>query len=83
MNIMEVLLGTLTGISLAATCGFRVTIPMLGVSIASLAGHLHLAHGAEWLGTPVAAVMLGVAAVAEIAAFYVPWKTTQKEPNKI
>lgn len=73
MNILETLLGTLTGIALGATCGFRVTIPMLGVSIASMTGHMHLAHGFEWLASPVAAISLGVATVAEIAAFYIPW----------
>lgn len=73
MEYMETLLGLLTGIALGATCGFRVTIPMLGVSIASMTGHMHLAHGFEWLGSPVAAISLGVATVAEIAAFYIPW----------
>jgi hypothetical protein len=70
---METLLGILLGIGLSAACGFRVFVPMLGISIASLSGHLTLAPGFEWIGSPVALVAFGLATVLEIAAYYIPW----------
>lgn len=70
---MEIVLEVLLGIALAAACGFRVFIPMLVISIASLSGHLQLSGGFEWLGTWPALVVLAVATGLEIAAYYVPW----------
>jgi hypothetical protein len=70
---MEIALGVLLGIGLAAACGFRVFIPFLLLSIASLAGHVHLSPGFAWVGTWPALVAFGVATVLEIVAYYVPW----------
>ncbi len=60
------------GIGLAAAVGFRVFLPLLVASIAAYTGHLHLDANFAWLGTPAAIVMLGVAAVVEVLAYYVP-----------
>jgi hypothetical protein len=60
------------GIGLAAATGFRVFLPMLVASVAAYSGHLPLGDSFAWLGTPAAAIMLGVAAVAEILAYYIP-----------
>jgi Domain of unknown function (DUF4126) len=60
------------GIGLAAATGFRVFLPMLIVSGAAYTGHLSLDQNFAWLGTPSALMMLGVAAFAEIVAFYIP-----------
>ena len=60
------------GIALAAATGFRVFLPMLIVSSAACTGHLHLDNGFAWLGTPSALTMLGVAALAEVLAYYIP-----------
>jgi len=60
------------GIGLAAATGFRVFLPMLVASVAAYSGHLPLGDSFSWLGTPAAAIMLGVAAVAEILAYYIP-----------
>jgi hypothetical protein len=73
MNAIELVLGVVTGIALSATCGMRVFVPVFGVSIAALTGHLDLADGLAWLGSPVVAISAGVAMLAEIVAFYVPW----------
>ena len=70
---VETSMGVVVGVGLAAACGFRVFVPMLGTSLASLSGHLDLAPGFDWIGTPVAAVCFGVAVLLEIAAYYVPW----------
>ena len=60
------------GVGLAAAVGFRVFLPMLVLSIAAYSGHLTLSSGLAWLGTPAALVMLSVAAVIEILAYYIP-----------
>jgi len=60
------------GIGLAAAVGFRVFLPLLVASIAAYTGHLHLDANFAWLGTPMAMTMLGVAAVVEVLAYYIP-----------
>jgi hypothetical protein len=70
---METVLGLLCGIALSAACGFRVFVPLFGVGIAAASGHLTLASGFEWMGSPIALVAFGTATVLEIAAYYVPW----------
>lgn len=66
MNAIELVLGVVSGIALSATCGMRVFVPVFGVSIAALTGHLELADGLAWLGSPVVAISAGVAMLAEI-----------------
>ena len=70
---LETLLSIAIGLCLAAACGFRVFLPLAGLSAASLAGHLPLALHFQWLATTPAAVALGTATVAEVVAYYVPW----------
>ena len=70
---MEIALSILIGIGLAAACGFRVFVPFLVVSIASMSGHLELAEGFEWLGTHPALWAFAVATLLEILAYYIPW----------
>jgi Domain of unknown function (DUF4126) len=60
------------GVVLAAATGFRVFLPALIASAAAYTGHLPLDEGFAWLGTPFALTMLGVAALVEIVAYYVP-----------
>lgn len=69
----EFLLSLCIGIGLSAACGFRVFIPLLVMSIASYSGHLQLASGFEWIGTPVALTTFSLATALEITAYYVPW----------
>jgi Domain of unknown function (DUF4126) len=45
---------------------------MLLVSGAAYTGHLTLGDSFAWLGTPSALIMLSVAAVAEVLAYYIP-----------
>jgi len=60
------------GIGLAAATGFRVFLPMLVMSAAAYAGYLPLGESFAWLGTPSALIMLAIAALAEILAYYIP-----------
>jgi hypothetical protein len=68
----DVALSIVLGIALAAATGFRVFVPMLIVSSAAYTGHLQLDDSFAWLGTRSALIMLSVAAVAEVLAYYVP-----------
>ncbi|PWU10908.1 MAG: DUF4126 domain-containing protein [Verrucomicrobia bacterium] len=70
---METITSIIIGIGLSAACGFRVFVPLLIMSIASLSGHLHLAHGFEWIGSYPALVAFSVATALEIAGYYIPW----------
>src|SRR5690349_15035349 len=68
----DLALSIVLGIALAAAAGFRVFLPMLIVSGAAYTGHLQLDNNFAWLGTPSALIMLSVAALAEVLAYYVP-----------
>jgi hypothetical protein len=70
---METTLGLIVGIGLSAACGFRVFVPLLGMSIAAHSGYVTLAPGFEWLGTREALIAFSAATVIEIAAYYIPW----------
>src|SRR5436190_19684327 len=70
---MEIFLSLCLGIGLSAACGFRVFVPMLIMSIASLSGHLSLAHGFEWIGSYPALIAFSVATCLEVAGYYIPW----------
>jgi hypothetical protein len=63
----------LLGIGLSAAVGFRVFVPMLVVSLASMAGVIQLSPGFQWMGTPVAALAFAVATLVELLGFLVPW----------
>jgi len=67
------LIGAALGLGLAAAVGFRVFVPFLLVSITARGGQVHLASGFEWLGSDIALVMFGIAAVLEIAAYFIPF----------
>jgi hypothetical protein len=70
---MEILLALGLGLGLSAASGFRVFVPLLGLSLAGLAGWVTLPPGAEWLGTWPAALALGTATLLEICGYYIPW----------
>ncbi len=72
MAATEILLSIGLGTALAAAVGLRVFLPLFALSIAAWSGHLELADPFAWLATPPALVMLGVATVLEVGAYYVP-----------
>jgi uncharacterized protein DUF4126 len=72
MSNLDLALSIGLGIGLAAATGFRLFLPLLILSVAAYTGHANLNEGFAWLGTPAAIIMLGTAAIAEIAAFYIP-----------
>ena len=72
MTPIDFLVSIALGVGLAAAVGFRVFLPLLITSIATYAGYIPVSQGFEWLGTPAAVTMLGVAALAEVLAYYIP-----------
>lgn len=70
---METALSIALGLGLAAACGFRVFAPLLIVGVAARSGVLALGDDFLWIASTPALVVLAVAAVAEVAAYYVPW----------
>jgi hypothetical protein len=72
MSDLDLALSIALGVGLAAATGFRVFLPMLVMSAAAYTGHLPLSENFAWLGTPSALMMLGVAALVEILAYYIP-----------
>lgn len=71
--MIETLLSLCIGIGLSAACGFRVFVPLLVMSIASLMGWFEPMKGFEWLAIPSVCIGLAVATVCEIGAYYIPW----------
>ncbi|WP_353168945.1 DUF4126 domain-containing protein [Acinetobacter sp.] len=71
--MVETLLSLCIGIGLSAACGFRVFVPLLVMSIASLMGWFEPMKGFEWLAIPSVCMGLAVATVCEIGAYYIPW----------
>lgn len=70
---MDTLLSICIGIGLSAACGFRIFVPPLVMSMASIFGHLQLSPNFEWMGTYPALVVFAVATCVEIAAYYIPF----------
>lgn len=73
MSYGETILAVITGIGLAAACGFRIFVPLLFLNLASMYGYIHLTPGFEWIGGYYATVAFALATVLEISAYYVPW----------
>lgn len=69
---MEALIAFCIGITLSAACGFRIFLPPLAMSLASLHGELELSPELNWIGTYPAAIAFGTATAVEILAYYLP-----------
>ena len=67
------ILSVLTGIGLAAACGFRVFVPLLALGLAGRAHVLPLNDSFAVLASLPTLIALGTAAVLEVVAYYVPW----------
>ncbi len=70
---MHYMISLLIGISLSATSGFRVFIPMLVISYASITGWLELSPAFEWIGTYPALTAFAIAALLELTAYFIPY----------
>lgn len=69
---MEYLLAAIVGVGLAAACGLRAFVPVLGLAVAAKAGWVELGPSTAWLGTWPAIAALSLACIAEITGSLVP-----------
>ncbi|HAX95743.1 MAG TPA: DUF4126 domain-containing protein [Prolixibacteraceae bacterium] len=61
------------GIGLSASTGFRVFIPLLIAGVAARMGVLPLNESFLWISSNMALITFGVAALFEVAAYYIPF----------
>ena len=76
MNEFDVILALCMGLGLAAASGFRVFLPpfLLSIAVRADAVDVDLTNSSlEYFDSNVAVILLGVATIAELAAYYVPW----------
>ena len=69
----ETILSIFLGIGLAASTGFRVFLPLFALSLAAYFGAWDLNGNWIWIGSLAALITLGVATLAEIFAYFIPW----------
>lgn len=69
----ETILSIFLGIGLAAAVGFRVFLPLFALSLASFTGLWELNPQWAWMGSMTAVITFGVATVAELFAYFIPW----------
>jgi hypothetical protein len=69
----EILTAIALGVGLAASCGFRVFVPMLVASIAAHFGIFPVQEGFQWLASWPAMLCFGTATIFEILAYYIPF----------
>lgn len=72
MITLEMLMSICLGVGLAASSGFRVFVPLFGLSLASYFGIIPLTEEWSWVGSLSALIILGVASVVESLGYLVP-----------
>ncbi|XLS27701.1 DUF4126 domain-containing protein [Flavobacteriaceae bacterium M23B6Z8] len=69
----DTIISIFLGIGLAASVGFRVFLPLFVLSLATYFEMWQLNESWEWIGSLGALIIFGVATLAEIFAYYIPW----------
>ena len=70
---MEYILAIVMGVCLSAACGFRIFIPLLVAGVTSRMAGIPVPEAMEWVRGDMALCCLGVAAVVETVAYYIPY----------
>ncbi len=70
---IQTLLSIFLGIGLAASAGFRVFLPLFVLSLAAHFNVVPLNDSWLWIGGFPALITLGIAMIAEIFAYYIPF----------
>ena len=73
MQITSILLSVFLGIGLASATGFRVFLPLFVLSVGAHFGFISINNNFEFVNTLAAMILLGVAMIAEILAYYFPY----------
>lgn len=71
--MQEIILSICLGIGLAASAGFRVFLPLLAVSLAGYYEVILLHSDWQWVGSTITLIVLSIATIIEIFAYYIPW----------
>ncbi len=69
----ETIISIFLGIGLAASVGFRVFLPLFALSLASYFNIWDFNESWQWIGSLAAVLVLGVATLVEIFAYFIPW----------
>lgn len=69
----ETILSIFLGIGLASAAGFRIFLPLFALSLASYFQVWELNESWQWIGGIPALITLGIAMIAEIFAYYIPF----------
>lgn len=70
---MDFLLAGIVGIGLAAACGLRAFVPVLGLALVARAGWVELGDSFAWLASWPAIVALSLATAVEVSGALVPY----------
>ncbi len=73
MITTDTILSLFLGIGLAASAGFRVFLPLFALSLASHFNFIPLNESWAWVGGIPAMISLGIAMIAEIFGYYIPF----------
>src|SRR5262245_31655769 len=65
-------IGVIVGVGLAASCGFRVFVPMLVMRIAAQAAHLHLEGRWSWIARWPAILCFRWSTLIEVGGYCIP-----------
>lgn len=71
-SVLVLLPGLFLGIALSASSGFRIFVPLLVGNLAAKFGLFTMSTNFAWLSSNTATIILAVACVFELAAYYVP-----------
>ncbi|WP_299764790.1 DUF4126 domain-containing protein [uncultured Dokdonia sp.] len=69
----ELIISIVLGFSLAAAAGFRIFIPLLIMSLSAHYGWFPVDENWQWVGSTGALWLLGIAAIVETFAYFIPW----------
>lgn len=69
----ETIISIFLGVGLAASSGFRVFLPLFALSLVSYLNLWELNESWAWVGSLPALIALGVAMLAEVFAYYIPF----------
>ena len=69
----ETIISICLGIGLSASVGFRVFVPLFALSLTAFLGSWELNESWQWIGSLSALIVLGVATIVEIFAYYIPY----------
>ncbi|GAA4944483.1 DUF4126 domain-containing protein [Algibacter agarivorans] len=70
---IETIISICLGVGLSASVGFRVFLPLFALSLASYFDVWLLNESWQWIGSSTALIILGVATLVEIFAYFIPY----------